>query len=73
MHLDTMNRIKNNPNSTKFLKENSNWYKYLNRDRQFIKAFEEQVRVTYKLTAKDRIEKLSNNLDMVSKVMDIFN
>ena len=73
MHLEIQNKIKSIPNNEKFLKENSYLYKYLNRDRNFIKQFEDQMREKYKLTTSDRIEKFSKGLDNVSKILDILN
>ena len=73
MHLDSQTRIKNNPNNLRFLKENSYFYKYLNRNKLFIKEFEDQMKKAYKLTTQDRINKLSSGLDTVSKVLDVLN
>lgn len=71
MNLYTQYRIQNNPNDLKYLRENSNWYKYLNRDKSYIKQFEEEMRQRYKLTTKDKIDKFVNSLDTVSQLLDI--
>lgn len=73
MNLEVQYRIKNNPNDLRFLRENSNWYKYLNRNKNYLKNFEEEMKKNYKLTTKDRMNKLANSLDTVSKIMDILN
>ena len=71
MNLYTQYRIQNNPNDLKYLRENSNWYKYLNRDTSYIKQFEEEMKQRYKLTTKDKIDKFVNSLDTVSQLLDI--
>lgn len=72
MRLDVQFYIRNNPNVYRYLRENSYWYKYLNRDPYFIKELEAEMKKTYKLTAKDKVEKFSNNLEMISKVLEVF-
>lgn len=71
MNIETQLRIKNNPNNTKFLRENSYWYKYLNRSKYYIKDFENAMKEKYKLTTKDKMEKMVDSLDTISKVLDI--
>lgn len=71
MNLYTQYRIKNNSNSLKYLRENSNWYKYLNRNSSYIKPFEEEMKQRYKLTTKDKVDKLVDSLDTVSQLLDI--
>lgn len=71
MNIETQLRIKNNYNNQKFLKEHSYWYKYLNRSGYYVKDFENDMKEKYKLTTKDRMEKMADSLDTVSKVLDI--
>ena len=71
MNLYTQYRIKNNSNSLKYLRENSNWYKYLNRNPDFINEMEEEMKVNYKLTTKDKIDKVKDTLSLVESFIDI--
>lgn len=71
MNLYTINYIKTNPNIYRYLRENSYWYKYLNRDSKIIKELEEEMKSKYKLTTKDRIEKLSNSINLIFTFMDV--
>ena len=73
MNLAIQYRIKNNPNNLKFLRENSHWYKYLNRNKSYIKSFEDEMKKNYRLTTVDRMSKIADGIDMVSKIMDILN
>ena len=71
MELYTINYIRSNPNLYNFLREDSSWYKLLSRGRENIKIVEEEMKKKYKLTPKDRIEKLSRSVEMISTFMDV--
>ena len=58
MDLATQFAIKNNPNLYRFLRENSYWYKYLNRSPGYLKEVEEEMKSRYKLRAEDKMEKI---------------
>lgn len=61
-------KILTNPNYIKYLRENSYWYKELNRNNNF-KEFENEVKNNYKLRTIDKIEKVTDTLDFMSKIM----
>ena len=61
-------KILTNPNYIKYLRENSYWYKELNRNNSF-KEFENEVKNNYKLRTIDKIEKVTDTLDFMSKIM----
>ena len=69
MSLDLQFKIKNNPNYTKYLRENSHWYKYLNRSDNYFKQFEEEVKTAYKLRPTDRISKALDTFDMIQTLL----
>lgn len=69
MSLDIQYKIKNNANYLKFLRENSYWYKYLNRNPAYFKQFEEEVKNAYKLRPSDRISKALNTFEMVQTLL----
>ena len=72
MTIDTQFYIRSNPYIYRYLRENSYWYKYLNRNPLFIKELEMEMKKKYKLTTKDKVEKFSNNLSMISQVLEAF-
>ncbi|MGM9879070.1 MAG: YlbE-like family protein [Bacilli bacterium] len=72
MNLLVQYKLKSNPTYLKFLRENSNWYKYLNRNQMFLKKFEKEMKVKYKMTPKDKLERFTENIDKVSQIIDIF-
>ena len=55
----------------RYLKENSYWYNYLNRNPIYLKAMEEEMKKKYKLTPEDKIEKMYNSISMVSEFLKI--
>ena len=71
MSIELQYKLKENPNLLKYLRENSNWYKLLNRNKTYFKNFEEEMKKEYKLTPEDRINKMANSIDMLSKFIDI--
>ncbi len=71
MDLYTINYIKTNPMIYTYLRENSYWYKYLNRSPIYLKKVEEEAKKKYKLTTTDRIEKISNSINLVSNILDV--
>ncbi len=69
MILDLQFKIKDNPNYLRYLRENSQWYKLLNRDPASFKVFEEEVRQVYKLTKTDKIMQTLSTIEMMEKVL----
>ena len=64
-------RIKSNHYLYQYLQENSNWYKYLNRNPDSVNEMEEEMKVNYKLTTKDKIDKVKDTLSLVESFIDI--
>lgn len=69
MNLDTQFKLKNNPLYLKYLRENSYWYKMLNRDPNSFKNFEEEVKINYKLRPSDRISQALDYIEMLETIM----
>lgn len=71
MTLELQFKIKNDPNLYRYLRENSYWYKALNRDPNNIKYMEAEMKQRYKLTMTDKISNISKSLEMVRTFMDV--
>lgn len=71
MNLDTLFKIRQNPNLYQYLKYNSYWYKLLNRDPILIKEMDELMKKEYKLTAMDKINNFSQKIDTINTFLDI--
>ena len=65
MNIDIQYKIKNKKYYLKYLRENSNWYKYLNRNPSNFKLFEEEVKNVYKLRPTDKISRAIDTFEML--------
>lgn len=71
MQLDLQYRIKQDEKQIMFLRENSYWYKYLNRNNKYYKEFIDDMKDKYKLKPTDKINKMMDNINMVRTFLDI--
>ncbi|CDE96129.1 MAG: YlbE-like family protein [Bacilli bacterium] len=71
MSLELQYRINSDPRLKQFLRENSYWYKYLNRSNTYLKPFISDMKDKYKLKTTDKINKLTNNISMVRAFLDV--
>ena len=71
MDKDTLEIIRNNKYIYNYLREESNNYKYLYRDKSYIKKIDEKAKTKYKLRKIDKIERLSNSLDTIKTFIDV--
>jgi len=72
MNLQVQSNIKTNPYKIRFLRENSYWYKYLNRNSNYLTEFNQEMKIKYKQTPKDKLDRFTKNIDKVSQLIDIF-
>ena len=71
MTLDIQFKLKENPNYLKYLRENSNWYKTLNRYPSKFNDFINEVKVNYKLRPTDQISKVIDTFDMLQNIFKV--
>lgn len=71
MTLDLQFKIKNNQLYLKYLHENSNWYKLLNRNPLNFNDFIMEMKTNYKLRPQDKIDKILNTLDVINTIMEM--
>lgn len=71
MLVETQIKIRNNPYLYRYLRDNSSWYKALNRDPNSIKQMEIEMKNAYKLNLTDKIDNLSQKIDLVRTFIDI--
>lgn len=69
MDLDTQFKIKNNPHYKRYIRENSSWYKILNRYPERFSEFENEVKDKYKLRMSDRISNVLDNIEMIEAIL----
>lgn len=71
MQVDIKIIIDDNLNLKRYLKENSIWYRYLNRDPSFLKIMSENMKKEYKLTTEDKLGKMNDGIGMISEILKI--
>lgn len=70
MNLDIQFKLKSNPNYIRYLRENSIWYKELNRNPQSFNQFVEEVKDYYGLRPSYKIMKTLDNLEMITTLFN---
>ncbi len=71
MNLETQFKLKNNSLLQKYIRENSYWYKILNRNPELIVKMNEEMKQKYKLTTTDKINDLSEKIDLIKTFMSM--
>lgn len=71
MKLDIQFKIKNDPMLQKYIRENSYWYKILNRNPLMIDQMVDEMKEKYKLTTADKINNISEKLDLIRTFMTV--
>ena len=71
MHLDLQYRLNQDEIAHTFLRENSYWYKYLNRSSIYYKDFINDMKDKYKLKPADRINQMMDNINLVKSFLDV--
>lgn len=63
--------FKENDQNYRILKENSYYFKYLNRGTIDYKEFDIQMKEKYKKRTSDKIENILDNMDLVNSVLEV--
>ena len=71
MSIDLQYKINSNPTYIRFLRENSYWYKFLNRDPSYFKEFILDMKDKYGLKPTDRLNKMLDNINMLQMFIDV--
>ena len=71
MQVNAKIAIEQNPNLKKYLKENSYWYRLLNRSSVYLKNIDEEMKKKYKLTLEDRLKKIYGDMSIISELLKI--
>ena len=70
MVLDLQFRIKNDEKLKQFLRENSYYYKYLNRSPSYLKNVIEDMKDKYGLKPSDKINKMIDNISLMNSFLE---
>lgn len=71
MYFDLYEKINSDINLKKFLRENSYWYKNLNRSREAFPLFVNDMKEKYKLTTADKLNKTVDGINTIKSFLDI--
>jgi len=69
MQPNTLYTLKSDPKMHTYLKENSQWYKYLNRSASNYDNFVKAMKKQYRLGVTDKISDTIDNIDLISSVI----
>ncbi len=69
MELELQKKILDTPKMYQYLKENSLWIKYLNRNPELYKEFQEKMKELYHERATDKLSDAIDNIDLISSVL----
>ncbi len=64
--------FRENPKYYEYLKNNSYYFKALNRGSFDFKEFEREMKVKYKERATDKLSSAVENIELISSVLDVF-
>ncbi len=73
MFYEVKDKLDKDPRFKRYLRENSNWYKQLNRDPNSYNEFVKEMKVKYKLRTIDKIDNFVDTVDLVTKIINISN
>ena len=71
MTLDIIFKINSNDNLHRYLRENSYWYKLLNRNPKLINKMEKKKKKAYKLTFEDKVNDITTKINLIKGFMDL--
>lgn len=63
-------KLYSDPNNVRYLRENSIWYKKLNRGVP-IEEMIEEMKARYGLRFKDKVEKIGTGMDLINAFMNV--
>lgn len=70
MNYITREKLYSDPNNIKYLRENSAWYKKLNR-RAPIEEMIQEMKERYGMRFKDKVEKIGTGMDLINAFMNV--
>lgn len=71
MKYELREKINKDEKFHKYLRENSNWYKELNRDDRNYELFIKKMKEKYKLRTIDKIDNIVDSVDLITKIINI--
>ena len=73
MKYEVLEKLRKDPKYLEFLRQNSYWYKKLNRNPDSYSEFIDEMKTKYKLRTIDKIDNIVDSADLISKILNITN
>ena len=73
MFYEVKDKLDKDPRFKRYLRENSNWYKELNRDPNSYNNFVKEMKKKYKLRTIDKVDNFVDTVDLVTKIINVSN
>ena len=73
MFYEVKDKLDKDPRFKRYLRENSNWYKELNREPNSYNNFVKEMKKKYKLRTIDKIDNFVDTVDLVTKIINVSN
>ena len=70
MKREILDKLKESNKYLLFLRENSDWYKKLNRDSNNYDLFIKKMKEKYKLRTIDKVDNIVESADIISKILN---
>jgi SMC interacting uncharacterized protein involved in chromosome segregation len=70
MEQSIINKLNEDEKMNNLLKQNSYWFKYLNRDSDNYFNFIKEMKDKYRLNTTDKISDVIDNIDLISSVLE---
>lgn len=71
MKKETLEVIRNNTIIYQYLRDNSSWYKELNRNSNVVDNILKEAKKYYKVRGIDKLERAIEQIDMITTFMDV--
>jgi len=71
MDYSVLEKLRKEPKYLNFLRENSMWYKELNRDPKNYDLFIKEMKIKYRLRTIDKIDNVIEATDLITKFMSV--
>ena len=72
MDLSVQFKLNENNLLHRYIRENSYWYKILNRNPSLMSNMTDEMKDKYKLHTSDKIEEIGNKISMIESILKVF-
>lgn len=73
MRFEVQLKLRENPLYAKYIRENSHWYKVLNRNPELFNQMIDEMKEKYKIRVTDKINNVVDSVDLITKFIKVAN